>query len=89
MTVGLCIGVIIGRHFENGPASMSYAGIQFTLAFLVVLVPDNYANAALAPGFDRLFGILFGMVLLEPVVLIAHLVGQRRRVKPPDSLAAA
>jgi uncharacterized membrane protein YccC len=88
MTIGLCIGVIIGRHIENGPTSMSYAGLQFTLAFLVVLVPDNYTNAVLDPGLDRLFGILFGLILLEPVVLAAHLVQQRRR-KPPDSLLPA
>lgn len=85
MTIGLCIGVIIGRHIENGPASMSYAGLQFTLAFLVVLVPDNYANAALEPGFDRLLGILFGMVLLEPVVLIAHALWRRGGKSPPAS----
>jgi uncharacterized membrane protein YccC len=78
MTIALCIGVIIGRHIENGPPLMSYGGLQFTLAFLVVLVPDNYAQAALAPGLDRLFGILFGMVLLEPVVLVAHAVWRRR-----------
>jgi hypothetical protein len=63
---------------------MSYAGLQFTLAFLVVLVPDNYADAAIDPGFDRLFGILFGLMLLEPVVLVAHLALQRRRVGPPE-----
>jgi uncharacterized membrane protein YccC len=79
ITIGLCIGVIIGRHIENGPPSMSYAGLQFTLAFLVVLVPDNYASAAAEPGYERLFGILFGMVLLEPVVLLAHLVSERRK----------
>ena len=77
MTIGLCIGVIVGRHIENGPPFMSYAGLQFTLAFLVVLVPDNYASAAIEPGVDRLFGILFGMVLLEPVVLLAHGAVQR------------
>jgi uncharacterized membrane protein YccC len=91
MTIGLCLGVIIGRHIENGPPSTSYAGLQFTLAFLVVLVPDNYANAALEPGYDRLFGILFGMVLLEPVVLVAHLIAQRglttNAVKPAAGLA--
>lgn len=79
MTIGLALGVIIGRHIENGPPTMSYAGLQFTLAFLVVLVPDNYANAALEPGYDRLIGILFGMVLLEPVVLVAHLLSRRGR----------
>ena len=53
------LGVIIGRHTENGPPSVSYAGLQSTLAFLVVLVPDNYANGALEPGYDTI-GILFG-----------------------------
>ncbi len=87
MTIGLCIGVIIGRHIQNGPPMMSYGGLQFTLAFLVVLVPDNYAEAALAPGLDRLFGIVFGMVLLEPVVLIAHALWRHRHPRPaPPSI---
>ena len=88
MTLGLCLGVVIGRHIENGRPSMSYAGLQFTLAFLVVLVPDNYASAALEPGLDRLFGILFGMVLLEPVVLVAHALWQRREKAGPAVAAA-
>jgi uncharacterized membrane protein YccC len=78
MTLGLCAGVIIGRHIQNGPPSISYVGLQFVVTFLVVLVPDDYANAAIAPGLDRLFGILFGMVILEPVVLVAHLLWGRR-----------
>jgi hypothetical protein len=78
MTIGLVLGVIIGRHIENGPPSMSYAGRQFTRAFLVVLVPDNYANGALEPGYDTV-GILFGMMLPEPVVLVAHVIAERAR----------
>jgi hypothetical protein len=78
MTFALALGVMVGRHIENGLPSMSYIGLQFVLAFLVVLVPDNYANAPLGAGYDRLFGILFGMVLLEPVVLLAHLITGRR-----------
>jgi uncharacterized membrane protein YccC len=77
MTIGLVLGIVIGRHIENGPPSMSYAGLQFVLAFVVVLVPDNYADAALEPSYDRLLGILFGMLLLEPVVLVAHLIANR------------
>lgn len=87
MTIGLVLGIIIGRHIENGPASMSYAGLQFVLAFVVVLVPDNYANAALQPGYERLLGILFGMVLLEPVVLAAHLIARRGGRKEPRNPA--
>ncbi len=87
MTIGLVLGVVIGRHIENGPPSMSYAGLQFVLAFVVVLVPDNYANAQLTPGYERLLGILFGMVLLEPVVLIAHLIARRRGSGEPPNPA--
>ena len=83
MTLGLCAGVIIGRHIQNGPPSVSYAGLQFTLAFLVVLVPDNYANAVVEPGLDRLSGVLFGMVLLEPAILLAHVLWQRRSAPQP------
>lgn len=90
MTIGLVLGIVIGRHIENGPPSMSYAGLQFVLAFVVVLVPDNYANAQITPGYERLLGILFGMALLEPVVLAAHLIaGRAGRKEPPDPTAKA
>lgn len=90
MTIGLVLGIVIGRHIENGPPSMSYAGLQFVLAFVVVLVPDNYANAQVTPGYERLLGILFGMVLLEPVVLAAHLIaGRGGREEPPNQAPKA
>ncbi|UGY10586.1 FUSC family protein [Phyllobacterium pellucidum] len=74
MTLALCVAVIIGRHVENGNPATSYIGIQFALAFLVVLVPDNYMNAAPEPGLNRLAGILLGIVILEPVLLAWHLL---------------
>jgi len=69
MAVAVALGVAAGRHVENGPVGIAYVGTQFVLAFLVVLVPDSYADAGVGPGLQRLFGILFGMVLLEPVLL--------------------
>lgn len=72
MTIGVCIGVLVGRHIENSNSSISYIGTQFVLAFLVVLVPDTYTSAALEPGMERLAGILFGVVILEPVLLASH-----------------
>lgn len=69
MILGVCIGVAIGRHIENGKSGIGYVGTQFALAFLVVLVPDSYTNLSITPGLERLFGILFGMMLLEPVRL--------------------
>jgi uncharacterized oligopeptide transporter (OPT) family protein len=53
---------------------VAYAGTQFTLAILVTLVPDSYANAALDPAVARLLGILAGMALLEPVLVAWHLI---------------
>lgn len=64
MTLGLCLGVAIGRHIENGPHRYGYIGVQFALAFLVVLVPDRYAFADISPGVERLLGILAGFALL-------------------------
>ena len=70
MTIGVCAGVAIGRHIENGKSEVGYIGTQFALAFLVVLVPDSYRSVDIGPGLDRLFGIVFGMLLLEPVRLV-------------------
>lgn len=87
MMLGTAIGVLVGRHIENGNHSHIYVGTQFTLAILVTLVPDNYANVAISPSLDRLFGILVGMALLEPVLVAWHLIepSTRRRVAPKAS----
>jgi uncharacterized membrane protein YccC len=69
VVLGAVVGVMIGRHIENGAHSHVYVGTQFTLAVLVTLVPDSYTKAAIAPSLDRLFGILIGMLLLEPVLI--------------------
>jgi uncharacterized membrane protein YccC len=88
MTLGVCVGVVMGKHIENGAAGVGYLGTQFALAFLVILVPDTYAAADLAPGLDRLFGIVFGMVLLEPVRLLFRALlewGAGSRAARPDA----
>ncbi len=64
ITLGVCLGVSVGRHIENGPHRYGYIGVQFALAFLVVLVPDRYATAGMAPGVERLLGILAGFAML-------------------------
>jgi uncharacterized membrane protein YccC len=75
LVAGTVAGVFIGRHIENGGHGLSYVGTQFTLAILVTLVPDSYANVAVSPALDRLYGILLGMMVLEPVLLAWYLVG--------------
>jgi uncharacterized membrane protein YccC len=75
MTLAVCLGLLIGRHIENGRLGISYAGTQFALAFLVVLVPDSHAGPDVAPGLERLAGIALGMALLEPVRLLVQRAG--------------
>ena len=65
-------GVALGRHLENGGSRFAYAGTQFVLALLIILVPDDFATAQLGPGLDRLAGVVIGMAVLEPVLLAWH-----------------
>lgn len=77
---GTVAGIALGRHVENGTSRYRYAGVQFSLAILVILVPDSYAGATIEPGYERLFGILIGMALLEPILILSHwLIPHRTR----------
>lgn len=78
LIAGTCLGIVLGRHIENGSTRAPYIGLQFTLAVLVVLVPDSYAQAEFRPGIQRLISIFIGMALLEPVLLAWHFAAPRR-----------
>ncbi|MFT3966813.1 MAG: FUSC family protein [Sphingobium sp.] len=86
LILGTVIGIALGRHIENGTGPYRYAGMQFTLAMLVVLVPDNYAGATIEPGYERLVGIIIGMALLEPVLLLWHLLAPRRPAQASENM---
>lgn len=83
LIAGTCLGVLIGRHIENGETKLTYLGLQFTLAILVVLVPDSYADANVRPALERLLSIFVGMAVLEPVLLIWHAVAGRKGGNEP------
>lgn len=83
LIAGTCVGVLIGRHIENGETRLTYLGLQFTLAILVVLVPDNYADAHIGPALHRLLSIFVGIAVLEPVLLIWHLVARITGARAP------
>lgn len=85
LIAGTVLGVMLGRHIENGRSGIAYAGTQFTLAVLVTLVPDSYAHVAMAPALARLTGILIGMALLEPVLLAWYLAAVPRG-RPRDRM---
>jgi uncharacterized membrane protein YccC len=86
MLAAASLGVLIGRHIENGRLGLDYAGNQFALAFLVVLVADSYSPLQASSAVERLAGVLLGIALLEPVRLLfklllrqAHPAGQPGR----------
>lgn len=88
LVLGVCLGVIVGRHIENSGTIISYLGLQFTLAVLVVLVPDSYDHATLKPGLNRLISIFVGMAILLPVLLAWHAIARDAKPEPeaaPDS----
>jgi uncharacterized membrane protein YccC len=87
LVAGTCLGIVIGRHIENGSARNAYLGLQFTLAILVVLVPDDYAAVSIGPGLERLISIFVGMGILLPVLIGGHFVTSRRE-KPDTSISA-
>lgn len=85
LILGTCVGIVIGRHIENGVPGATYMGLQFTLAVLVVLVPDSYADARIGPEIQRLASVFIGMAVLEPVLLAWHFLAPRRRTNAdPD-----
>ena len=78
LVAGTCLGIVLGRHIENGLPSVTYMGLQFALTVLIVLVPDSYENIAFEPALTRLASVFIGMIVLEPVLLAWHLIAPRK-----------
>jgi uncharacterized membrane protein YccC len=86
MLLGTAAGVGVGRRIETSGHSMAYVGTQFVLAILVALVPDNYSGAEIGPSLERLTGILAGMIVLGPILLLWYAItrsrGDRGQLEP-------
>jgi Mg2+/Co2+ transporter CorB len=89
LILGTFVGVIVGRHIENGGTAIAYAGTQFVLVILVTLVPDSYAAMRIDPALERLVGILMGLVVLEPILLAWHCIAPKRERCPENALSAS
>jgi uncharacterized membrane protein YccC len=85
LILGTILGVVIGRHLENGEHPHRYVGTQFALAILIALVPDSYADAEIGPALTRLAGVLIGFAALEPVLLAWHWIAPRRAAILPEA----
>lgn len=84
LIAGSLLGVMLGRHIENGASPIAYSGTQFTLAMLVALVPDSYVNPDPDAGVARLAGTVIGIALLEPVLAAFHVFTWKRAVEAKD-----
>ena len=84
LIIGSLVGVMIGRHIENGSSPIAYGGTQFTLAVLVALVPDSYIAPDPDAGLARLAGTVIGIVMLEPVLAAFHLFNGKKVVAAKD-----
>ena len=88
LIIGTALGVFIGRHIENGRGGRAYIGTQFTLAILVTLVPDSYAVAEIGPARERLIGIVIGMAVLVPVMVVWRLLWPGERLFAPRDVGS-
>ena len=70
MTLGMSLGVLLGRHIENSGRSYAYVGTQFALVYLVLMVPDSYLDPSVESGLARLGGIVTGAILIEALRLL-------------------
>lgn len=90
LVAGTCLGIIAGRHIENGGPARAYLGLQFTLAVMIVLIPDSYANVAIEPGLKRFISVFIGMAVLVPILLAGHfLVPERKATEPATESGAS
>lgn len=87
LIAGTCLGIVLGRHIENGSGAHTYLGLQFTLAVLVALVPDSYGAVEIGPAVERLISIVIGMALLVPVLLVWHLFARGEAAANPGATA--
>jgi uncharacterized membrane protein YccC len=67
--IALALGVWVGCHLQTGKEGASYAGRQFTIAFIMVFVQDHQWSADPRPALLRLAGILTGVVVIGGVML--------------------
>lgn len=78
----IALGVVVGRHIESSRTGAAYIGTQFALAFLVVLVPDSYEVVDVGAGIERFYGVICGIALLYPLLLLTSYIGRDRPMRP-------
>lgn len=78
----------LSAWIANGPERYAYAGLQFILAFYLLLLQSNHPDTDLEAIRDRWFGILFGIVIMR-IAFDFNLGLRTARLSPKPDLKPA
>jgi uncharacterized membrane protein YccC len=67
-------GIWLCSQIQTGTTGVSYIGTQAALAYLVSIIQGQGPAQTIAPGFNRLVGVVGGVTLLFIVTLILSLI---------------
>jgi uncharacterized membrane protein YccC len=73
----LAVGTWAGAYLQRGAASVSYAAVQFAVAFLMVFVQDAGWTVNGRVALQRLVGIFAGILSLGLVIFVSRLLARR------------
>lgn len=81
--LALSVGIWLASHIQSGHTDISYVGLQFGIAFIMVFVQDQAWTTDIAPALQRLAGILGGVLTLGVIRLgMTWLRALRHRAHP-------
>src|SRR5262249_7850445 len=66
----LLVGTRLCSQIQPGPTGVSYVGTQAMFAFVMSMVQDQGPPETIAPGFERLIGVIGGLAMLFLITLI-------------------
>ncbi len=69
LLITLCAGVWLAYHVQTGREGVGYLGTQFALGLLITLVQGPGPSMSIAPGLERLLGIVIGSAMLCLITL--------------------
>ena len=82
-TLFLLAGVWLCSQIQTGNAGVSYVGTQALFAFVMSLVQSQGPPDTIAPGFERLVGVMSGLSILFVITLILSLIPLPERKNAP------
>jgi uncharacterized membrane protein YccC len=76
-------GIWLCSQIQTGSTGVSYIGTQAMLAFLMSMLQGQGPPLSIAPGLDRLVGVMGGLAILFVVTLTLSLIPLPRSVGAP------